>query len=88
MAAVKKQSDISIGNIVGSNIFNILCIVGIAGMIEPISAPGISNLDMGVMVFTAVLLFPMMKTGFTISRIEGAVLILMYLVYLFYLWPK
>lgn len=88
MAAIRKQSDISIGNIVGSNIFNILCIVGIAGMIEPISAPGISNFDIGMMVFTAVLLFPMMKTGFTISRLEGAVLVFIYIGYLFYLWPK
>jgi len=88
MASIKKQADISIGNIVGSNIFNILCIVGIAGMIEPISAPGISNSDIGVMVFTSVLLFPLMKTGFTISRLEGAALIIIYIGYLCYLWPK
>ncbi|MFZ2656981.1 MAG: calcium/sodium antiporter [Victivallales bacterium] len=88
MAAIKKQSDISIGNIVGSNIFNILCIVGIAGMIEPIYAPGISNSDIGMMVFAAMLLFPLMKTGFTISRIEGAILVIIYIGYICYLWPK
>ena len=85
VAAAKKQSDISIGNIVGSNIFNILCIVGIAGLISPIYAPGISPVDMGMMLVTAILLFPLMKTGFIINRIEGFVLIAIYLGYLWYL---
>jgi cation:H+ antiporter len=88
VAAAKKQADISIGNIVGSNIFNILCIVGIAGLISPIYAPGISAVDLGMMLITAMLLFPLMRTGFIISRIEGFILVLIYLGYLYYLLPK
>ena len=87
VAAAKKQADISIGNIVGSNIFNILCIIGIAGLISPIYAPGISPVDIGMMLITAILLFPIMKTGFIINRIEGFVLIVIYLGYLWYLCP-
>ncbi len=88
VAAAKKQADISIGNIVGSNIFNILCIIGIAGLISPICAPGISSVDLGMMLLTAILLFPLMRTGFIINRIEGFVLVLVYLGYLYYLLPK
>ncbi|MCX6983302.1 MAG: calcium/sodium antiporter, partial [Lentisphaerae bacterium] len=82
VAAAKKQSDISIGNIVGSNIFNILCIIGIAGIISPIYAPGISSVDLGMMLVTAILLFPLMRTGFVITRIEGFALVSIYLGYL------
>ncbi|MFA6569328.1 MAG: calcium/sodium antiporter [Victivallales bacterium] len=88
VAAAKKQADISIGNIIGSNIFNILCIIGIAGLVSPIYAPGISMVDMGMMLITAVFLFPLMRTGFIINRIEGFILVLIYLGYLYYLLPK
>ncbi|HBC89153.1 MAG TPA: calcium:proton exchanger [Lentisphaeria bacterium] len=88
VASARKQSDISIGNIVGSNIFNILCIVGIAGLISPISAPGISNFDIFTMLLTAGILFTLMKTGFTINRFEGLILLLIYIGYVAYLWPK
>jgi cation:H+ antiporter len=88
VAAAKKQADISIGNIVGSNIFNILCIVGIAGLISPIYAPGISSVDLGIMLLTSILLFPLMKTGFVINRIEGFVLVAIYAGYIWYLCPK
>lgn len=81
VAAVKGEKDIAIGNIVGSNIFNILAILGVAPLISPISAPGISFVDMGMMIFTAVILYPIMKTGKVISRVEGAVLFVIYLLY-------
>jgi cation:H+ antiporter len=87
VAAAKKQADISIGNIVGSNIFNILCIIGIAGLISPIYAPGISSVDLGMMLVTAIVLFPLMKTGFVINRIEGFVLVSIYAGYIWYLCP-
>ena len=77
-AALSHHGEISIGNIVGSNIFNILCIVGIAGLISPIYAPGISSVDLGMMLVTAVLLFPLMRTGFVINRIEGFGLVSIY----------
>jgi cation:H+ antiporter len=88
VAAAKKQADISIGNIIGSNIFNILCIIGIAGLISPIYAPGISHVDLGMMLITAMVLFPLMKTGFIINRIEGLALVCIYVGYIWYLCSK
>jgi len=88
VAAYKKHSDISIGNIVGSNIFNILAIMGLTGIICPIDCPQISATDIGYMIGTAVLLLPFMKTGRIISRKEGVFLLLVYISYLWLLWPK
>lgn len=88
VAAVRKQPDIAIGNIVGSNIFNILAILGMASMIVPISAPGISRMDLVVMIVFTTLLIPMLYTGRLLHRVEGVVLLLLYGGYLFTLWPK
>ncbi len=88
VAAYKKESDIAIGNVVGSNIFNILGILGITALIIPISSVGISYVDLGVMLVTAIILFPLSRTGFSISRFEGAFLLLGYAGYLYYLIPK
>lgn len=85
VAAIKGEKDIAIGNVVGSNIFNVLAICGIAPLIAPIHAPGISIVDMAVMLFVSTLLFPMMKTGMSISRKEGALLFLIYTGYTAYL---
>ena len=85
VAAIKGEKDIAIGNVVGSNIFNVLAICGIAPLIAPIHAPGISIVDMAVMLFVSTLLFPMMKTGMSISRKEGTLLFLIYTGYTAYL---
>ena len=85
VAAIKGEKDIAIGNVVGSNIFNVLAICGIAPLIAPIKAPGISIVDMSVMMAVSVVLFLMMKTGLSISRKEGAVLFLSYCAYTAYL---
>jgi cation:H+ antiporter len=81
MAAIRKHSDVAIGNIVGSNIFNIIGILGLCAFIKPISAPGISLLDLGLMLAIAVVLLPLCKTGGKISRLEGAVLLMVYAAY-------
>ena len=88
VAAIKGEQDIAIGNVVGSNIFNVLCILGIAPLISPISAPDISMIDMAVMVGVSVLLVPIMLTGMKISRKEGALLLLVYVGYTWYLFVK
>ena len=85
VAAVKGEKDIAIGNVVGSNIFNILAICGIAPLVYPIHAPGINLVDMAVMIGVSLLLYPMMKTGYRISRKEGVVLFLIYVIYTTYL---
>jgi len=88
VAAIKRQPDIAIGNVVGSNIFNVLGILGISSLASPSSAKGISYFDLAVMVGFSILLLPLMWTGLTLRRIEGIVLILFYFAYLYYLWPK
>lgn len=85
VAAYKNESDIAVGNVVGSNIFNILGILGITALITSVNASELNFIDFGVMLFTALLLFPLSKTGFKISRLEGAFLVLGYLIYLYYL---
>ena len=88
VAAYKKEADIAIGNVVGSNVFNILGILGITALIIPISSVGISYIDLGVMLVTAIILFPLSRSGFSISRMEGALLLAGYAGYIYYLIPK
>ncbi len=85
VAALKKESDIAIGNIVGSNIFNILCILGTASLIRPITGTGISMIDVYVMLVAAVALLPILKTDFLLDRKEGCALLIGYIAYLYYL---
>ena len=85
VAAIKKQPDIAIGNVVGSNIFNILGILGIAALIKPVYAPEISLTDSIVMIGMSILLLPLIKTGFTLKRWEGAVFVAIYVAYVVYL---
>ena len=85
VAAIRGEKDIAIGNVVGSNIFNILAICGIAPLVAPISCPGISMVDMVMMLAVSGLLWIMMKTGLSISRKEGALLFLIYCGYTVYL---
>jgi cation:H+ antiporter len=85
VAAIKKQPDIAIGNVVGSNIFNILGILGISSLLKPIYAPDISLTDLIVMIGMSMLLLPLIKTGFTLKRWEGAVFVAIYVGYVVYL---
>lgn len=87
IAAIKKEEDIAIGNIIGSNIFNILAILGTSSLIAPLSAAGVGQMSLYFMLGTTVLLMPFMRTGFVLNRIEGILLILIYGGYLYYLWP-
>jgi cation:H+ antiporter len=88
IAALRKQADIAVGNIIGSNIFNILAIGGVASVVKPIHAPNISAVDNYVMIGFAVLFILLAASGFRIRRWEGGVLLLGYLGYLAWLWPK
>ena len=79
----KGQGDVALGNIVGSNIFNILGILGITALVQPMAVPPeILRLDIWVMCATALILVLFARTGWRISRREGVVLMLAYLVYL------
>ena len=85
VAAIKKQPDIAIGNIVGSNIFNILGILGVASLVKPISSPEINITDTLMMIFMSLLLLPFIKTGFTLRRWEGGLMLAIYAGYVVYL---
>ena len=87
VAAVRRQADIAVGNVIGSNVFNILGILGVASVVSPLSAPGIALVDYATMVILTVLVIPLLYTGRVLHRIEGAVLLALYGVYLMVLWP-
>lgn len=82
IAAFRRQSDIAIGNIIGSGIFNILGILGIAALIQPLAvAPAIIRSDIWWMLGTSLLLYPFMRSGRRVGRREGAVLVGVYVAY-------
>ncbi|MGX9857064.1 calcium/sodium antiporter (plasmid) [Limimaricola variabilis] len=88
VAAFKRQSDVAFGNIVGSNIYNILGIGGGTALISPTRVPEqIVTFDNLLMVGVSLLLVLFAATGLRIARWEGAVLLAGYLVYLYVLWP-
>ena len=88
VAALKKEPDIALGNVIGSNIFNILGILGIASLVAPLSAPDISRFDLWSMVAIAAALLPILWTGLRVSRTEGALLFAAYCGYIYFLWPN
>jgi cation:H+ antiporter len=88
VAALRKQPDISIGNIVGSNIFNILAILGVSSLLVPYSSPGLTNVDLAVMLGIAVLSLPFLWTRYILSRMEGLIFLILYGLYLWHLWPR
>ncbi len=85
VAARKGQSAIAIGNVIGSNVFNILLILGLTATISPMQIEGITTIDMAVMLTSVVLVWLFSYTRFTVERWEGAVLVIGYLVYLSWL---
>lgn len=82
VAAVKRQSDIAIGNVVGSNIFNLLLILGVAGFIYPIETKDINIMDNLFMVGVSLLLWVFMKMDTKIRRWQGGLYLLLYAAYL------
>ena len=88
VASFRNEPDIAVGNIVGSNIFNILSILGVASLISPINGAGISMVDVFVMIAASIILLPLLYTGFKLNRWEGAFLLLIYGIYFSYLFNK
>lgn len=85
VAARKGQSAIAIGNVIGSNVFNILLILGLTATISPLAIAGITTVDMAVMLLSVALVWLFSFTRFTVERWEGAALVGGYLVYLVWL---
>jgi cation:H+ antiporter len=86
VAALRGHADLSVGNIVGSNIFNILAIIGISAAIIGISVNENMFFDYYVMIAFSIILIPIMRSGFLISRKEGYGLVAAYFAYLIYLF--
>ena len=85
VAAVRGERDIAVGNVVGSNIFNVFAIMGIVPLISPVKVTGIGTVDWVVLLLFSIALLPLMRSGFEISRKEGAVLVTGFIGYLIYL---
>ena len=88
MAAHRKKADLAIGNAVGSNLFNIMFVVGLAGLVAPLDANGIKSTDLYVMLGLSLLLLPTVITGRVIDRKEGILFLSIYFCYLYFLWPN
>ena len=85
VAARKGQSAIAIGNVIGSNVFNTLMIVGVTGLICPMQIEGITPIDLAVMTIGIALLWFFSYTKFTVERWEGALLTLIFTGYMAWL---
>ena len=84
VAAHRGKPDIAVGNVVGSNIFNIFFVLGVSAVIKPIPFNSRSNIDIGVVILASLLLFTFMFTGQkrSIDRWEGVVSLMLYGAYL------
>jgi cation:H+ antiporter len=88
LAAFRGERDIAVGNVVGSNIFNILAVLGLAGIAAPEGVqvpPGALAFDLPIMIAVAVATLPVFFTGYAIVRWEGAIFLAYYLAYTSYL---
>lgn len=86
MAAFKKESDMALGNIIGSNIFNVLCILGVTATIHPLTGGDITWTDLTVMLAFSVILWPMMYHKMLLGRTKAAILCIGYVIYMAYLF--
>lgn len=87
VAAWRGQGDIAVGNVVGSNLFNLLAILGLTGLVRPIARGDVTMVSFALMIGLAIALVPLMRTGFRLNRLEGAGLLVAYMAYIFWLVP-
>lgn len=88
IAAVKGERDIAVGNVVGSNIFNIICVLGISGLVSPVPlfvGEQLKNIDIPAMLAVAFLCLPFFFTQRILSRVEGGFFLLLYVFYTWFL---
>lgn len=86
VAAFRKEPEMAVGNVLGSNIFNVLMILGIAGVIQPLEvSPRIVSIDIPVALGFALASFPILMSSHRISRAEGVTLLILYVAYIAFL---
>jgi cation:H+ antiporter len=90
VAAYKKNAEIAVGNVVGSNIFNIFFVLAASSIIKPLPFKGTNNIDIGMVILAELLLFAFMFTGRRrlLDRWEGAVFLVLYAAYIIFLAVK
>lgn len=89
VSAYRKKADIAIGTVIGSNIFNILFVIGIVSMISPLTVEAsILRYELPIMLAFSLILFPLMKSGFVVTRFEGAILVAGYLGFILWLFLR
>lgn len=82
IAAIRRHADVAVGNVLGSNIFNVLGILGVSAILQPLSVPArVLEFDQWVMFGTSILLLLFLLSGRRLSRIEGVALLMGYVVY-------
>jgi cation:H+ antiporter len=88
LAAFRGERDIAVGNVVGSNIFNLLSVLGLSALVSPAglpAAPALLSFDLPVMIAVAVACLPIFASGSVIARWEGALFLFYYAAYTAYL---
>lgn len=89
IAALRRESDIVLGNLIGSNIFNVLGILGVTALAAPLALPlAAVRLDLLVMLGFSLLVLPFLATGLRLGRREGAVLLIAYAAYVAVLYSR
>ena len=88
VAAAKKKGQLALGNIIGSNLFNILLILGGSALIHPLSFDGITFVDLGTLLASTVVLATACRVGYRneIDRVDGSLYLLMWVTYMIYLF--
>ena len=89
-ASIKGNSDIAVGNIIGSNIFNILLIMGLSSLINPVIYNVTYNIQFIILIFGTILLslFPFIPPKNELSRFNGIIYLLLYIIYMVILFIK
>ncbi|MCR6649976.1 MAG: calcium/sodium antiporter [Cellvibrionaceae bacterium] len=88
VATIRGERDIAVGNVVGSNIFNILCVLGLSGLVSPaplLAGEQMAMIDIPVMLGVALLCVPLFFAGATLTRIDGGVFLVLYVAYVWFL---
>lgn len=88
IAAIRKQGELILGGIIGSNILNILLVLGVTATVQPLSTGDIRWPDLFLMCILTVLLWLVLRTGLLVNRLEGALLLVIYTGYLVYLFLR
>ncbi len=89
VAAIRNESDISVGNVIGSNIFNIFLVLGASAIIMPLAiGQAAIDVDLWIMLFIAVGIWPILRSGHRVTRLEGVLMLMVYAGYTAYLFIR